>query len=358
MLALRGKSAWTADSMPSSKYAAAGKQPGAESGQGLPVVPVRLGQNPAASKPASVADERLAEKAAELKKVGDRSPAAPKKIAGRDSGASEAELLNASVGAGASLSVLRNGPRKDAAVPDAEKKLEGVDEKKRDAKSKKDRLEISVIDQRSGQVFGGPQTEQQKLASGEEKSSDSSGADLVLHLKDGASDASSEKSGQSGTAQKGAFADALARELRETYNGDIVKQASVVLKDGGDGLLRLSLRPESLGSVKIKLELTDNKIAGRILVETDEALKAFGKELRSLEQAFVDGGFDGASIELALSSGDTGGGAGNRDNAETPKPFFSERLIASEYDSAVPAADGAGARFRGARPDALIDMLA
>lgn len=109
------------------------------------------------------------------------------------------------------------------------------------------------------------------------------------------------------------------------------------------------MRPESLGAVKIKLELTDNKVAGRILVESDEALKAFAKELRSLEQAFLDGGFDGASLELALSSGDSGAGSGGREGADAPRPFFSERLIATEYDSAVPAAVAS---------DSVIDMLA
>ncbi|MDR3174389.1 MAG: hypothetical protein LBU19_09080, partial [Treponema sp.] len=57
----------------------------------------------------------------------------------------------------------------------------------------------------------------------------------------------------------GGFEDILARELRQTVNNDIVRNAQVILRDGGEGLIRLSLKPESLGNVKIRLELTDNK---------------------------------------------------------------------------------------------------
>jgi flagellar hook-length control protein FliK len=230
-----------------------------------------------------------------------------------------------------------------------------VDGKRKD--KRKERLDIEVFDLRrqdGSSALKGAAAE----AFGAEKGLQSAqgaenGTDIVVTLRgehagtgDRAFEAASR--GQSPTS----FSDALARELREVYNADIVQRASVTLKDGGDGLIRLSLKPESLGAVKIKLELADNKIAGRILVETDEALKAFGKELRSLEQAFVDGGFDGASLELALSSGDSGQGTGNRGNEDYVRPFFSERAVVSEYDAAVPSAD------YGDRSDAVIDMLA
>jgi hypothetical protein len=139
-----------------------------------------------------------------------------------------------------------------------------------------------------------------------------------------------------GSTPARAFEEVLAGELRGGLGDDIVRQASIILKDGGAGLIRLTLKPESLGSVKIRLEMAENKIAGRIIVESNEALRAFEREIQSLEQAFKDSGFNGASIEMSVSS-DNGGSRGNRQGkGEEASPFFSERLhlAASGYESA------------------------
>jgi hypothetical protein len=240
-------------------------------------------------------------------------------------------------------------------LPVKGEKVEGVDSRKKD--KRKDRLEIEVFDQRSGSAYGAsagiPKPSPRPRRGGTSKG----GGDLVLTLREGPRKAAPTRPDLPGRLfTENELRRRPGRELGESYNNDIVQRASVVLKDGGDGLVRLSLKPEALGSVKIKLELADNKIAGKILVETDEALKAFGKELRSLEQAFLDGGFDGASLELALSSGDSGAGSGRREDSGAPRPFFSDRLAAGEYDSAVPEAGTR--RPIGVREDALIDVLA
>jgi flagellar hook-length control protein FliK len=126
----------------------------------------------------------------------------------------------------------------------------------------------------------------------------------------------------------------LARELHENLNTDIVRHASIILRDGGEGIIRLNLKPEALGNVKIRLEMTENKIAGQIIVESDEALKAFEQEIRALEQAFRDSGFDGASIEMAVSRDGGENGAGRQWQEGEASPFFSERLAATNYDNA------------------------
>ena len=153
------------------------------------------------------------------------------------------------------------------------------------------------------------------------------------------------------------FRETLARELHENLNGDIVRHASVILKNGGEGLIRLSLRPEHLGNVKIRLEMSENKVVGRITVESGEALRAFEQELRSLEQDFRDSGFDGATLEMSVSS-DGGRGGGYRENGEEA-PFFSERLAAHSYDAASGAAGDTAApiRFAGGA-GRQVDMLA
>ena len=335
---------------------------------------VGAGELKAAVPPAGV---QIAEQKTTLSKDGKAGDTAAEPA---DSGASRAKLrasesrkkerlieaadASAETLAAASASVAAQAAQKNASKAEApaksDERLEAVEGKKKD--KRKDRLEIEVFDQRRGESYGAAAGGARPAFGGDSGPGDSTaknGTDLVLTLREGSGEsrADASDSSRSASGQKTSFADALSRELRETYNGDIVQRASVVLKDGGDGLIRLSLRPESLGSVKIKLELADNKIAGKILVETEEALKAFGKELRSLEQAFIDGGFDGASLELALSSGDSGTGSGRKDGGDAPRPFFSDRLIATEYDAAVPSAD-AGIRPIGVREDTLVDMLA
>ncbi|MDR2741125.1 MAG: flagellar hook-length control protein FliK [Treponema sp.] len=154
------------------------------------------------------------------------------------------------------------------------------------------------------------------------------------------------------------FQNMLARELHENLNGDIVRHASVMLRDGGEGTIRLSLRPETLGSVKIRLEITENKIVGRIIVESDEAFKAFEQELHSLEQSFRDSGFDGASLEMAFASD----GQGGRRQEEADN-LFSGRFAALRYDATVSGVSEGPeeTQWPGIRPDGqgrpLVNML-
>jgi len=141
--------------------------------------------------------------------------------------------------------------------------------------------------------------------------------------------------GQSSQAQtsweakaSAAMENMLARELHQSFNGDIVRHASMVLKNGGEGLIKLNLRPDSLGNVKIHLELTDNKITGRILVESEEALNAFRKEISSLEQAFKDSGFAEANLNLSLTGGEAGA-----ENQELEDGFFASNKAATNYEA-------------------------
>jgi flagellar hook-length control protein FliK len=126
----------------------------------------------------------------------------------------------------------------------------------------------------------------------------------------------------------------------------------MVLKEGGEGLIRLSLKPESLGNVKIRLELSENKIAGHIIVENNDALRAFERELPVLEAAFKDSGFEGASLELTR---DNGGGDNRRRDGGDTIPFYSERLVSSSYEALTDGNVPAGGPARG---DTRVNMLA
>ena len=130
-----------------------------------------------------------------------------------------------------------------------------------------------------------------------------------------------------------AFENLLARELHQNFNNDIVRHASVMLRDGNEGTIRLALKPENLGSVKIHLKMAENKITGRIVVESAEALRAFERELDSLEQAFRNSGFDGANLEMSLAT--DGRGADRQWQEMEASQFLPGQYAASHYDAAV-----------------------
>jgi flagellar hook-length control protein FliK len=142
--------------------------------------------------------------------------------------------------------------------------------------------------------------------------------------------------------------DSLARELRGNLSTDIVKNATLIMRNGDEGTIRLALRPASLGYVKIHLEMTENKIMGRIIVESNEALRAFQKELPVLEKAFKDSGFMEASLDMSLAQ-DTaqnaygGGEYGQQQDGDFSPldPALAAAIAASRYDYALERAGDA-----------------
>jgi len=104
------------------------------------------------------------------------------------------------------------------------------------------------------------------------------------------------------TKASAALENMLARELHQNFNGDIVRHASMALRDGGAGTIKIALHPETLGTVKIHLEMSDNRITGVIVVESEEAMNAFRREIASLEQAFKESGFSEASLDLSFTA--------------------------------------------------------
>jgi flagellar hook-length control protein FliK len=84
--------------------------------------------------------------------------------------------------------------------------------------------------------------------------------------------------------------------------------------------------------------MAENKITGHIVVESDEALRAFQREIGSLEQAFKDSGFEGADLSMSLASGNPGA-----DQKREGEPFFPESFAAgqaaSRYDALTEKTD-------------------
>jgi len=153
---------------------------------------------------------------------------------------------------------------------------------------------------------------------------------LKLSLQNGSAQAAGTASAEFSQSQL--FEDALARELRGNLSADIVKNATLIVRNGGEGTIRLALHPASLGHVKIHLEMTENKITGRIIVESGEALRAFQKELPVLEKAFKDSGFMDASLEMTLTQDGSDFGSGQR-RQDGDLPALEAAHAASRYDT-------------------------
>jgi flagellar hook-length control protein FliK len=164
-------------------------------------------------------------------------------------------------------------------------------------------------------------------------------AEITVNLRgESRGAAAGERGTLSGAKPSASFETFLARELQQNLNGDIVRQAQVLLREGGEGTIRLSLKPESLGKVKIHLEMAENKITGKIVVESGEALRAFEHEMDALKQTFCSEGFDGASLNLELAEhegpqGNEGGWrpGGERVSTETASSRYDENAGGSVY---------------------------
>jgi hypothetical protein len=125
---------------------------------------------------------------------------------------------------------------------------------------------------------------------------------------------------------------ALVRDLRENLGADIVKQASILVRNQQEGAIRLTLKPETLGNIKIRLEMAENKITGHIVVESSEALKAFERELPVLEKAFRDSGFSEANLNMSMA---WDGGSYGQEQYGGDSRNFSPALAASRYDAGI-----------------------
>jgi len=150
-------------------------------------------------------------------------------------------------------------------------------------------------------------------------------------------------------AKSNDFAAVLAERLRDSGNTEIVQSARIILKDGDSGTIRMRLNPPELGKVKIELNLADNSISGKIIVESDAAKNAFEKGLADLQDAFRSGGFESAKLEVSVGSGDAGGAGARQDGGAAP--FWSERSRSLAFDRVPSLASYAS------RADRAVDII-
>ncbi|MFW6249892.1 MAG: flagellar hook-length control protein FliK [Alkalispirochaetaceae bacterium] len=124
----------------------------------------------------------------------------------------------------------------------------------------------------------------------------------------------------------------LHRFLQEKGYGEIVRNARVMLREGGNGELRLNLSPKELGSVRVQLQLQDSHIAGRIIVENSTVREVFEQNLEQLQRAFQSQGLDTGRLEVAVEQ--RGDGRERRGRGETGRG--EEVRIFEEHTARLP----------------------
>ena len=122
----------------------------------------------------------------------------------------------------------------------------------------------------------------------------------------------------------------LANQIQENA-GEIVKAGNIVLKDNDVGSIKLILHPESLGNVKIDLQVNEKNISGKIIVATQEAFNAFKETAENLKQAFVHSGFESAGLELSLANQNFAGNHSG-ENQNNPAAEFAMRKVYGEIN--------------------------
>ena len=151
------------------------------------------------------------------------------------------------------------------------------------------------------------------------KHSGGSTAQLELSLGQSAAGAASQNmtasSDQAASAVGSQFQAMLANQIQANAP-EFVRAGNIVLKDGNMGTINLIMHPESLGNVKITLEVSDKVIAGQITVASREAYNAFRESIGALQNAFTENGFESAGFNLSWSgSGQQNGGFGSGQDA-------------------------------------------
>ena len=96
----------------------------------------------------------------------------------------------------------------------------------------------------------------------------------------------------------------FSRMFHERMQPEIVRQSTVVLKGSGRGEIRMTLRPENLGNLRMRLALDQNRVTGRIIVESSAVKMLLDQNLESLSRSFRESGFDAANFEVTVSGGD------------------------------------------------------
>ena len=194
-------------------------------------------------------------------------------------------------------------------VPEAERALSPDKAKKTalsgvEGKSNQARIEINVSDLRTGASDpngAAAAALQEKFALVKENSGGKGEVDLADDLLSGPAEKlfSAEGSGGRFEAPVTKEVSRLFRDyMNETGNKELVRKIDFILKNDNQGEIKLILKPEALGNVRINLSLNENNIAGKIIVDNSSVRDIFLNNMDQLTSLLKDNGYDTASLEV------------------------------------------------------------
>ncbi|MGA2479445.1 MAG: flagellar hook-length control protein FliK, partial [Spirochaetia bacterium] len=157
---------------------------------------------------------------------------------------------------------------------------------------------------------------------------------LLLRAASGGRDGGFDPSAKPGPVTFAPHATPVER-LREMAGAELLKASTMVLRDGG-GEIRLVLKPESLGSVRIRMNVTDNSIDGKIIVDSSAVKQVFDGNIDALKRALTAEGFQMGSLQVSV------GGQGafeNRQGQEREKPAAVRRVAAEDFQRNIPGVE-------------------
>ncbi len=86
--------------------------------------------------------------------------------------------------------------------------------------------------------------------------------------------------------------------MNETGNKELVRKIDFILKNDNQGEIKLILKPEALGNVRINLSLNENHIAGKIIVDNSSVRDIFLNNMDQLTSLLKNNGYETASLEV------------------------------------------------------------
>lgn len=167
---------------------------------------------------------------------------------------------------------------------------------------------ISVLREEAGQkgegaLNAGKNRVQGKMTAGEEKNTELRSDKSVFESTSLPTSIQSGK--EAGIAENAALrhitkAD-LIRELKDQGSVEILREAKILVKEGQSGEIKLVLRPQELGTVKINLILENKHIVGRIFVENNIVKEALQTVFGDLKEVFAQQGMELGALDVFVS---------------------------------------------------------
>lgn len=160
--------------------------------------------------------------------------------------------------------------------------------------------------------------------------------EMQLDLSQNAKENILSLNNQTAASQGSTFQAMLSNQIQQNA-GDLVKAGQIVLKDNNVGSIKLIMHPESLGNVKIDLQISDKVITGKIIVSSQEALNAFKESADILKNAFNQNGFETSGFDLSFQGQDSSGNQNFKNQQEQQKLFqgslaYSDLASSSDFN--------------------------